>query len=146
MKKNPIEAFVEYLRRLFYLFGVVLIGGVAAGCATPEPVVTVRYVVAAPPDNLIVDCRVEAPPSKVTYLRRDDKLLLIPDLSIASEPYPYTAEYIKVLMQTASDREAMLAALVMKHYQHADACNKRLKQLREWKVKTLLELNQTKKE
>jgi hypothetical protein len=148
MKKNLIEAFVEYLQRLFYLFGLVLIGGVASGCATKpvEPIVIVKHVAVAPPDNLIVDCDIAVPPEKMVYLRRNDVGMALPDLSIASEPYPYTAKYVQALMRISQDREGLLEMLIMKHYQNTDACNRRLKQLREWKAKSLLELETNKKE
>jgi hypothetical protein len=144
--KHTLEAFLDYVHRLFLLFGLVLVGAAAAGCTTPVPTVVVKHVVVAPADNLLVDCDVAAPPVKLDYLRKVEVDPTPPDLSIGKEPYPYTARFVQSVMKVAQERERQLTELNLKHYKNLDACNKRFHQIREWKAKSLLELNANKKE
>lgn len=139
-----IEALVQYILRLFFLFGIVVGGGaVATGCANlpSQPVVVTKVVAIVPADNLLLDCDVAAPPAKAVYLRREQATTTIPNLTIGVAQYPYTERYVHEMLKTAQERERQLTSLNLKHYENVDRCNQRWKQLREWKIKALREAN-----
>lgn len=147
-----LQALVQYILRLFFSCGVMLVGGSAtmmmvAGCAsTPvQPVVVVKHVLVSPPDNLLVDCEVAAPPAKADYLHDYSVTATAPGtfvdlngnvLETVKGAYQDTVPWA-ALMKTAQERERQLTELNLKHYRNADACNKRLKNLRAWKAQSI---------
>lgn len=76
-----------------------------SGCAT-SPVVNYKNILISPPDSLIRDCQIEAPPQKELYLN-------------ASQ----------------DGREDLLFDLSSQQIKNIFVCNSRLAELREWKKK-----------
>lgn len=75
-----------------------------SGCATDQPPSLYKTLLIAPDDSMLIDCDIEPPPDKATYLAGTDK-----------------------------DREKMLAKTLGKQYSNGQVCNDRWAKVRLWK-------------
>jgi hypothetical protein len=148
--RKSLQTFISQLFQLFYLRGVVLVASGAtammlAGCDTlpKAPTVITQHIVVAPADNLLVNCEVTPPPAKATYVAATPGIN--PNISLQKDSAYYQALYVKKIKELEA-REGQLSDLAMHQYQNLDACNKRLQQLREWKVTATQALNTQQKE
>lgn len=104
----------QAMRKSLFL-KLVLLGCILLllGCAH-EPTVVVRTTLVTPPDNLLLDCSVAAPPSREAY-------------KAAGEGVSHE--------QAAEVREKMLMEHAGTQMKNLSVCNTNMQQLRDWKTK-----------
>jgi len=142
---KTMQALIAHILKLFFIFGVCVGIGATAGCSAQKPLIVVQHVSVAPPDNLMVDCEITAPPSKETYLKDYSAGTVVPPLFTPDkDQYKVMTQYARAL-KNVEERESMLTATLLRQYQFTDMCNQRLKGLREWKAKVLSELDKVNK-
>lgn len=110
------------------------------GCCTPQSIVKIEHVLVAPDDNLLVDCDIEAPPSKDLYLKDYSIGTVMAKPALAYSDDVYLSQYTRAL-KNAEGREAALTKVMLRNYSNQDVCNRRLKKLREWKAASVKALS-----
>lgn len=103
-----------------------------SGCANQPVVVPSDYKAVTPEDHLIVDCEIAAPPAKNLYLTPVAKQ----DFTIALADKDPAVALLTRALDNASRQEKMLILYSSQLIQNLQACNVRLKGLRDWKTKT----------